>query len=470
MRRTFSWLVPVAVLIGTAGATTAPATAATAAPRTQDIKERLLAIPGMHLVEEKPVDGYRYFVLTYTQPVDHRHPDRGTFEQRLTVLHKSVDRPTVFYTSGYNVSTPPSRSEPTQIIDGNQVSLEYRYFTPSRPQPADWKKLDIRQAADDQHRIYQALHRIYGKNWIATGGSKGGMTATYYRRFHPDDMNGTVAYVAPNDVVNDEDSAYDRFFRTVGTPECRTALHKITREALNRRDEMDARFAGWAAKEKKTFRLFGSVDRAYEVLVTDLEFGFWQYQPAATACKDVPSPDVSTDALWTWMDEVGGFESYTDQGVESYTPYYYQAGTQLGEPGYGYPHLKGLLKYPGINNSRTFVPREIPMEFDKRAMPDVDRWVRHHAQRMMFVNGQWDPWSSEHFELGRGARDSYVYTVPGGNHGSNIAKLKDADRTKATASLLKWAGVDTGGKATAQAPYNRKLDRQEPHRTAPLRP
>ncbi|MEU3710786.1 S28 family serine protease [Streptomyces catenulae] len=470
MRRTFSWLVPVAVLIGTAGATTAPATAATTAPQPQDIKERLLAIPGMHLVEEKPVDGYRYFVLTYTQPIDHRHPGRGTFEQRLTVLHKSVDRPTVFYTSGYNVGTSPSRSEPTQIIDGNQVSLEYRYFTPSRPQPADWKKLDIRQGADDQHRIYQALHRIYGKNWIATGGSKGGMTATYYRRFHPGDMNGTVAYVAPNDVVNDEDSAYDRFFRTVGTAECRTALHKITREALNRRDEMDERFARWAEKEKKTFRLFGSVDRAYEVLVTDLEFGFWQYQPAATACKDVPSPDVSTDALWTWLDEVGGFESYTDQGVESYTPYYYQAGTQLGEPSYGYPHLKGLLKYPGINNSRTFVPREIPMKFDRRAMPDVDRWVRHHAQRMMFVNGQWDPWSSEHFELGRGARDSYVYTVPGGNHGSNIAKLKDADRTKATASLLKWAGVDANGKATAQAPYDRKLDRQELHRTAPLRP
>ncbi|MFD9814751.1 S28 family serine protease [Streptomyces sp. NPDC059080] len=470
MRRTLSWLVPLAVLIGTAGATTAPAGAATAAPETQDIKERLLAIPGMHLVEEKPVDGYRYFVLTYTQPVDHRHPARGTFEQRLTVLHKAVDRPTVFYTSGYNVSTTPSRSEPTQIIDGNQVSLEYRYFTPSRPQPADWKKLDIRQAADDQHRIYQALHRIYGKNWIATGGSKGGMTATYFRRFHPDDMNGTVAYVAPNDVVNDEDSAYDRFFRTVGTPECRTALHALTREALNRRDEMDERFARWAEKEKKTFRLFGSVDRAYEVLVTDLVFGFWQYQPAATACKDVPSPDVSTDALWNWMDEVGGFGSYTDQGVEPYTPYYYQAGTQLGEPGYGYPHLKGLLKYPGINNSRTFVPRDIPMRFDKRAMPDVDRWVRQHAQRMMFVNGQWDPWSSEHFELGKGARDSYVYTVPGGNHGSNIAKLKDADRTKATASLLKWAGVATDGKATAQAPYDRKLDRQELRRTPPLRP
>lgn len=472
MRKAIRGLLSLAVLIGTVGAGSATAGAATAAePRTKDIKDRILAIPGMSLIEEKPVDGYRYFVLNYTQPIDHRHPEKGEFQQRLTLLHKSVDRPTVFFTSGYNVSTTPTRSEPTKIIDGNQVSLEYRYFTPSRPQPADWKKLDIRQAATDQHRIFTALHTIYNKNWIATGGSKGGMTATYYRRFFPKDMNGTVAYVAPNDVRNDEDSAYDRFFKTVGTAQCRADLAAVEREALVRRDEMVKRFQKWADKEKQTFTRVGNADRAYEVMVTDLVFGFWQYQPAETACAKVPKPTVSTDELWKWMDEVGGFASYTDQGMESYTPYYYQAGTQLGEPGYQYPNVADLLKYPGINNSRSFVPKDIPMTFDKRAMPDVDRWVRHHADRMMFVNGQYDPWSSEHFRLGKGARNSYVFTVPGGNHGSNIAKLKDADRTKATAELLAWAGVQPpGGKPTAQAPYDKKLDRQEIRRMPLLRP
>ncbi|WP_030804567.1 S28 family serine protease [Streptomyces sp. NRRL S-337] len=473
MRKATRWLLSLAVLIGTATAGSAQAGAATAAePPTKDIKDRILAIPGMSLVEEKPVDGYRYFVLNYTQPIDHEHPSRGTFQQRLTVLHKSVDRPTVFFTSGYNVSTTPSRSEPTKIIDGNQVSLEYRYFTPSRPTPTDWKKLDIRQAATDQHRIFRALHRIYGKNWIDTGGSKGGMTATYYRRFFPHDMNGTVAYVAPNDVNNDEDSAYDRFFQHVGTPQCRADLAAIEREALLRRGEMVKRFQDWADQEKQTFTNTGSADRAYEVMVTDLVFGFWQYQPAETACAEIPKPTASTDELWKWMDKVGGFDSYTDQGMEPYLPYYYQAGTQLGEPGYGYPNLAGLLKYPGINNSRTFVPKDIPMRFDRRAMPDVDRWVRHHARQMMFVNGQYDPWSSEHFEVGKGSRDSYVFTVPGGNHGSNIAKLKDADRTKATAELLAWAGVPAPAGTTPAplAPDNKKLDKQENRRMPMLRP
>src|SRR6476646_1298839 len=156
MRKALRWLLALAVLIGTlstAGAATAAQPEATGTTRTTssaDIKDQLLAIPGMTLIQEKPYPGYRYLVLSYTQPIDHRHPSKGTFQQRITVLHKDVARPTVFFTSGYFVSTNPSRSEPTRIVDGNQVSLEYRFFTPSRPSPADWSKLAIRQAAADQ--------------------------------------------------------------------------------------------------------------------------------------------------------------------------------------------------------------------------------------------------------------------------------------------------------------------------------
>lgn len=179
MRKALRWLLALTVLIGTLGTAGTAGAATTAPPAPTDIKDRLLAIPGISLVEEKPYTGYRYFVLNFTQPVDHRHPDRGAFQQRITVLHKDVSRPTVFYTGGYNVSTTPSRREPTQIVDGNQVSLEYRFFTPSRPAPADWSKLDIWQAASDQHAVFEALKPLYSANWLATGGSKGGMTATY---------------------------------------------------------------------------------------------------------------------------------------------------------------------------------------------------------------------------------------------------------------------------------------------------
>ncbi|MER8158070.1 S28 family serine protease [Streptomyces sp. NPDC094472] len=467
MRKMLRWPVALAILMGAVGAGAGGASAEPAAPAQPDIKERVLAIPGMRFVEEQPYEGYRFLVFTYAQPVDHRHPSKGTFQQRFTLLHKATDRPTVFYTSGYNVTTAPRRSEPTQLVDGNQVSMEYRFFTPSRPQPADWSKLDIRQAASDQHRLYRALKPIYGKKWLATGGSKGGMTATYYRRFYPHDMDGTVAYVAPNDVVNKEDSSYDRFFAGVGTAECRTKLNAVQREALVRRDEIVKRYQKWADDEGQTFTVVGSADKAYENVVLDLVWAFWQYH-LLKDCADVPAPTASTDELYGFIDEISGFSAYTDQGLETYTPYYYQAGTELGSPTFKTPHLDGLLRYPGIYAPRNYVPRDIPMRFKQGVMRDVDSWVRHDARRMLFVYGQNDPWGAERFRVGKGAKDSHVYTVAGGNHGSSIAQLTGEEKAEATAEVQRWAGVSPTSKPLAR--HDAKLDRREVERRPVLRP
>ncbi|MGR8010461.1 S28 family serine protease [Streptomyces hypolithicus] len=474
MRKALRWLLSLVVLIGTVGISSAPAGAATAAE--PDIKDRILAIPGMSLIEEKPYTGYRYFVLNYTQPVDHRRPSKGTFQQRITLLHKATDRPTVFFTSGYNVSTTPRRSEPTTIVDGNQVSMEYRFFTPSRPSPADWSKLDIKQAASDQHRIFTALKKIYAKKWLSTGGSKGGMTATYYERFYPRDMDGVVAYVAPNDVVNKEDAAYDRFFRNVGTKECRDALNAVQREALERRAPLSAKFKEWADANGATFDTVGSLDKAYESTVLDFVYAFWQYS-LASDCADVPAADSSDQVIYDYVDGIAGFAAYADQGLATYTPYYYQAGTQLGAPQLKYPHLAGLMNYgPEYFQPRAYVPRDIPMKFNPSTMRDVDSWVRHNAERMLFVNGQNDPWSAEPFRLGKGVEDSYVYTAPGANHGANVAALVPDQKAKATAAILEWAGVAPAAvqadpsKAKPLARYDAKLDKRDVEQRQTLRP
>ncbi|MFI2210994.1 aminopeptidase [Streptomyces sp. NPDC020141] len=485
MRKALTGVLSFAMLVGTAtaaGATTTAATAAESATGTQagqraaqDIKDRILAIPGMSLIEEKPHPGYRFFVLNYTQPVDHRRPGKGTFQQRITLLHKDTTRPTVFFTSGYGLNTNPRRSEPTAIIDGNQVSMEYRFFTPSRPDPADWSKLDIWQAASDQHRIHTALKRIYDRKWLSTGGSKGGMTATYYERFYPRDMDGVVAYVAPNDVVNNEDKAYDRFLAQVGTEECRTRLNNVQREALIRRGPLHELYRKQAAERGYTFNTIGSMDKAFEAVVLDFTWGFWQYSRAAD-CAAIPVAADSTDQeLFEVIDTISGFSFYTDQGLAPYTPYYYQAGTELGSPDIEQPHLKGLSRY-GYQPPRNFVPQDISMRFKPKAMKDVDRWVRHHGTRMMFVNGQNDPWSAEPFRLGKGSRDSYVYTVPGANHGANVAGLPAEEKAAATASILKWAGVapasvqQNESKAKRLTPYDSKLDKRDLEREPTLRP
>ncbi|KND39145.1 S28 family serine protease [Streptomyces acidiscabies] len=472
MRKALRWLLALMVLISTLGT----ATAATAAePEATDIKDQLLAIPGMSLVQEKPYPGYRFFVLNYTQPVDHRRPAAGTFEQRITVLHKDVNRPTVFYTGGYSVSTTPGRREPTQIVDGNQVSMEYRYFTPSRPaEPADWSKLTIWQAASDQHRIFEALKPIYSKKWLSTGGSKGGMTATYYERFYPRDMDGVVAYVAPNDVVNDEDSAYDRFFATVGTKECRDRLNGVQREALVRREPLEKRYAAYAADNGYTFGTVGSLDKAYEAVVLDYVWGFWQYSLLGD-CDTIPADakNATDDEIWNSVDTISGFSFYTDQGLTPYTPYYFQAASQLGAPTIHFPHIERKYVRYGYQPPSNFVPGSVRIpRFDRYAMADVDNWVRHNARQMLFVYGQNDPWGAERFRVGKGAKDSYVLTAPGLNHGANVAGLVPDEKAFATSRILEWAGVSASAVEAAKplAKFDAKLDVRDVEREPALRP
>ncbi|GCB49529.1 S28 family serine protease [Streptomyces sp. NL15-2K] len=438
------------VLTLTAAAPAMPATAEWGGSRTGDgsvsrqgdILDALRALPGLRVIEERPAadPGYRFFVLGLRQPVDHARPSAGTFEQRLTLLHKAADRPTVLSTTGYEVPLSPRRTEPTELLDGNQIGVEHRFFGTSRPATVDWSHLTVRQAAEDHHRVVQLFRKLYRGTWISTGGSKGGMASVYHRRFHPGDVDGTVAYSAPNNVDDHDDSAYLRFLDTVGTPSCRDALKTAQRQLLLRRGEMVARYKAWAASTGATFRIVGSADKAFETAVLRAPAMFWQNHPAS-ACATVPGPEATTDELYSWLDTTAVLEVYADPVAEHYIPYFYQLGTQLGYGTVSTAHLKGLLRYPDPVDPRNFVPRDIPMRYDARAMPDIDRWVRTAGSRLLFVNGTQDPAVAEPFRLGPGTRDSRILRAEGINHHARLANLSPTTRAEATATILRWAGL-----------------------------
>ena len=59
--------------------------AATPASATQEepLEERIRNLPGVASVEEATApEGYRFFRITFVQPVDHRQRNGPTFEQR----------------------------------------------------------------------------------------------------------------------------------------------------------------------------------------------------------------------------------------------------------------------------------------------------------------------------------------------------------------------------------------------------
>ncbi|RNF84734.1 S28 family serine protease [Streptomyces botrytidirepellens] len=425
---------------GAAGlAGTAPAHAAGRGRRGDDrLLGALRALPGLRVVEERPgaEPGYRFFVLGLRQPVDHTDRAAGTFEQRLTLLHTATDRPTVLFTTGYEAVLTARRTEPTIVLGGNQLQVEHRYFGASRPPTADYAHLTIRQAAEDHHRVVRLFRTMYPGAWISTGGSKGGMASVYHRRFHPRDVDGTVASSAPNNVDDREDSAYLRFLARVGTAETRAALERAQREALVRRAELVARYETWAASTGDTFRIVGSADKALEIAVLRAPFMFWQ-NGGATDPSTIPAPGAPTGALYAWLNDTALLPAYADTVARPHIPYFYQLGTELGYWDAPTHHLADLRRYPDAMQPRSFVPRDVPLRFDATVMPDIDRWVRRHGDRMLFLNGAQDPAVAEPFHPG--GRDSRTLWAPNASHHVTFDDLSAADRADAIATLNRWA-------------------------------
>lgn len=457
----------------------APAVGVDAAPATPDasalgdILDELRTVPGVSQVVEGTTmaTGYRFFTFVYDQPVDHANPSGAHFSQRMTLLHRDYAAPVIVYNSGYNVSSRGGRAEITRLVEGNQLSLEYRYFAPSRPDPADWTKLDIEQAATDQHAITQALKaRIYHPNkWLTTGASKGGMTSLFHRRFYPGDADGTVAYVAPFDYPGDQvqsaDNRFIKFLDTVGTdPTCRQNLKDFQNEVLARRAAMKTRMEPLAA-----YTLLGE-DRALEFAVEELPFIFWQYG-SQSDCASIPAHTATDDAVFTFFDNTISIASYGDADLATYLPYYHQCATQLGYPIDDESYLVGLTA-PGADTAQAYIPTDqnivVPAYDQGAAMTDVQSWISNSGSQLLLIYGQNDPWSSGAVDLGTaGQRDSFKFIQAGGNHGSSIAGLATADQATAIDAVKRWAGVTAIaplGKAADHEPTAEQLDLAEQRR------
>jgi hypothetical protein len=399
-----------------------------------NILERLAAIPGMTVTDVGGDGPYRRFELAYEQPVDHGDPDGPRFTQSMTLAHRSETAPLVLMTEGYRNLWGFDVAEVALLLRANQLVVEHRYYGDSRPAPADWTFLTIEQAAGDHHRIVEALRPIYTGAWISTGYSKGGMTAVYHRRFFPDDVDGTVPYVAPIS-FGAPDARYIDFIAAVDHPACRDALQAVQLETLLRRDTLLPRLGSGS------FARIGGAEAAFETVVLEVPFTFWQYF-GESFCSSVPVvPGAGDDALFAFVDSCVGFVSASDSELEQFAPYYYQAHAELGYPDVARSHLAGLLRTAVPSLEEGLLPVGAPdPALDPAVMEDIAGWLATAGRRLLFVYGEHDPWTAGAFDLGAAA-DAFSLVVPGGTHAAAIADLQPADHAAALDALERWTGV-----------------------------
>lgn len=94
-------------------------------PRHKPIAAKLGRISA--ITETRPLESTRFsekYVTYFTQPLDHRHPEKGSFRQRVIVSHVGFDRPTVIVTEGYGAAyalNPKYREELSELLDANMI-------------------------------------------------------------------------------------------------------------------------------------------------------------------------------------------------------------------------------------------------------------------------------------------------------------------------------------------------------------
>ena len=161
----------------------------------KSMEEQLLGLENVTSVTKMESTEFgEKFVLTFEQPIDHKDPSKGVFNQRVFVCHVHPDSATVVVAEGYGAQYAARtgyRDEISRIFNTNNIVVEHRYFLESTPYPEtapeeiDWSYLNAENAANDIHNVITALKNIYDGKWISTGISKGGQNTMIHRSYFP---------------------------------------------------------------------------------------------------------------------------------------------------------------------------------------------------------------------------------------------------------------------------------------------
>ncbi|WP_255203975.1 S28 family serine protease [Myxococcus sp. AM011] len=413
---------------------------------------------------DESIDDFRFFTLDFEQPADHRHPEGEKFLQRMTLFHRSVTAPMVIDTEGAEIFAEPIAAEPVDLLKGNQVTVEHRFYGTSTPASRDWTLLDVWQSAADAHRVVRVFKTIYGARWLSTGVFRGGTAALLHRYFYPNDVEGTIPY-AERHSLGLQDVRVPRFLANVGDAACRDSLKAVQRAALARRAELTPLLAA-QSEWGFTFDTLG-VDKAFEFSVVRLSFNFWEYLGLAPYdCDTIPGPTVSAEELFAFVDLVAGpAYTFSDQALNSPVgPESYQCATELGAPLYPEAELWPLLRYPGGQVPTFLPPTGVAKVYNPLPMLKLELWTRLHARNLLIVDGALSPWSASAFGVSS-RNDSYRVVDPAGiGFYGTLSALPEPQRTFFFERLSDWADAPVHPPALSQGKLAPRYEKRMRHR------
>ena len=376
------------------------------------------------------------YVTYFIQPLDHRHPEKGSFRQRVIVSHVGFDRPTVIVTEGYGAAyalRSQYREELSKLLNANMIFVEYRSFLESTPEPKDWQYLTAENSADDLHAITTAFKNIYPGKWIATGISKGGQTTLLYRTFYPDDVDISVPYVAPL-CYGVEDGRHEPFLHKVSTPENRKIIEDFQLEALKRKATLLPRFEKYCTEKNYSFR--APIEEIYDYSVLEYSFALWQW---GTPISSIPATTASDDEIFSHLLAISEPGYFTADSPNA--SFFVQAARELGYYGYDVQPFKQYLSIQSSEGylHRLMLPEELKdMPFDKTLSKKITKFLKKQDPKMIFIYGQNDPWTAAGVTWLKNKKNIHVFIQPNGSHLARISTLPEAEKAEVMELINEW--------------------------------
>jgi hypothetical protein len=383
----------------------------------------------------------RCYEVTIQQPVDHAQPDGPSFKQQLFVTHRGCDRPTVIADWGYSWEYFFD-DELSLLFQANSIWVEHRFQGQSVPVGVDWDwtQLTIENGANDMHRVIESFKHLWGANWVSTGASKGGITATYHSYFFADDVDGFVPYVAPASRGR-VDANYQAYLDSRLVSTCAQRVRDVQVAALTTRKPMMLGKLAVALGSPEPAPIY------LDLMDASFDWAFWQYY-GEEYCPRVPTAASTDDAFWNFFAEMSGLfgpkpatnEELSD-GALSYEWLTEQGfALQIGA------HVMPLLtsEYATMTMEDRFL-----LQFPDVPLPAYDgfvtrasrHWAQHYAENMLLIYGQFDPWSGGALEVPERPTSARFF-VPGATHGgASIGALVESERTVALEHAARMFGV-----------------------------
>jgi hypothetical protein len=381
----------------------------------------------------------RCYKVTIKQPVDHAKPDGATFKQQLFVTHRGCDRPTVIADWGYSWEYFYD-DELSTLFQSNAIWVEHRFQGASVPVGADWDwtQLTIENGAGDVHRVIESFKHLYGANWVSTGASKGGITATYHSYFFPDDLNGAIPYVAPASRSR-IDPSYQLYLDSRLTSPCAQAIRDVQVAALTTRRPMMVTKVGEAVGSAEAAPIY------LELMDASFDWGFWQYY-GEKYCPQVPTAVANDEAFWKFFAQMSGFFGPATNQELSDGALSYEWLTEQGFALQIGAHVMPLLtsEIATMTMEDRFVeqfPDVVLPGYDGSVTRATRHWAEHYAENLLLIYGQFDPWSGGALEVPRRPTSARFF-VPGATHGgAAMGGLVETERTVALEHAARMFGV-----------------------------